>query len=343
MQQVISELNDMLNNMPKVLPKQPTFLEIAGFPHYENVCSNILQFYFNPNNPHKLNHKLIDALIECSGSSISYGNDIEIIDILREVTTDSGLRIDIIIITNKWIIGIENKIYHHLNNDLKDYSNHLEKRYHNKEIVKIILSLYESPNTTNDFVNVTYKQLIKQLEKNVSLKEIATQNQYDIFFYQFIETIKRMYMPNPITENEIIFLITNKDRIDQLQEMEDRFSNYISHRISNICNQFKETETMKIFIYEKRIIVFQCLFGNVTYKLECVITKEGIYITICNLQNTVNYDELNKIKYIQERGITSLEKYPDHSRLILKKFVDHFTDDNQIINELKIILKKYHV
>ena len=31
-----------------------TFMEISGYPHYENVCSNILSFYLNPANEHGL-------------------------------------------------------------------------------------------------------------------------------------------------------------------------------------------------------------------------------------------------------------------------------------------------
>jgi len=36
------------------ISKSENIFNITGYPHYENVCSNILSFYLNPNNEHGL-------------------------------------------------------------------------------------------------------------------------------------------------------------------------------------------------------------------------------------------------------------------------------------------------
>ena len=48
----LKEVNEIYKQIPK---KEKTFMQIAGYPHYENACSNILAFYLNPNEEHKLN------------------------------------------------------------------------------------------------------------------------------------------------------------------------------------------------------------------------------------------------------------------------------------------------
>jgi len=48
----------------KKIPKKDevlhTYLEICGQPHYENVCSNILSFFFDT----KRNHKFKDLVLK---------------------------------------------------------------------------------------------------------------------------------------------------------------------------------------------------------------------------------------------------------------------------------------
>jgi hypothetical protein len=50
--------------LPPAVRRSPTFLEVAGYPHYENVCSNILAFFVDPTNPHGLGNLLLDALVD---------------------------------------------------------------------------------------------------------------------------------------------------------------------------------------------------------------------------------------------------------------------------------------
>ena len=42
-------------------------MEIGGYPHYENVCSNFLAFFFNPERPHGLGSLFLDALVGSVG------------------------------------------------------------------------------------------------------------------------------------------------------------------------------------------------------------------------------------------------------------------------------------
>jgi hypothetical protein len=50
----MSALLDDFSKLPDRVERGPTLMEIAGYPHYEIVCSNILAFYLDPEEPHGL-------------------------------------------------------------------------------------------------------------------------------------------------------------------------------------------------------------------------------------------------------------------------------------------------
>nr|WP_255478538.1 PD-(D/E)XK nuclease family protein [Rufibacter sp. XAAS-G3-1] len=86
-------------------------MEISGYPHYENVCSNILKFYLDINNEHELKDLIINSVVHCADKDFHLEYEFENIEVLREVETNNGNRLDILIKTNNYIIGIENKFF----------------------------------------------------------------------------------------------------------------------------------------------------------------------------------------------------------------------------------------
>ena len=58
---LLLEFQSIARNQDK---SDETFFEICGFPHYENVISNVLTFFFDDQNPHNLNGLLIKSLLE---------------------------------------------------------------------------------------------------------------------------------------------------------------------------------------------------------------------------------------------------------------------------------------
>lgn len=49
--------------LPKVKQNR-TVMQVSGYPHYENVCSNILAFFFDPEEEHGLNDLLLQSLFK---------------------------------------------------------------------------------------------------------------------------------------------------------------------------------------------------------------------------------------------------------------------------------------
>ncbi|MCB1226949.1 MAG: PD-(D/E)XK nuclease family protein [Verrucomicrobiales bacterium] len=103
----------------RALKTPRTFLELAGYPHYENVSSNLLAFYLDPVGEHGLGDLLLRAFMNCVG--IPWEATIHQAQTDREVYTKHGGKLDLLIVTDDFIIGVENKIWAPLHNDLDDY------------------------------------------------------------------------------------------------------------------------------------------------------------------------------------------------------------------------------
>lgn len=154
----------------QIKQSKPTFMEISGYPHFENVCSNILQFYFDPMNCHGLKSMLLSALMT-SIQKIPDNQYFQDVIVEREYTTDNNKRIDLLLTTNKYVIGIENKIYSGIQNDLWDYSKTIDRlaQRDGKEEIKIVLSIKDERRylayKSYDFINLTYENFINSIEQ----------------------------------------------------------------------------------------------------------------------------------------------------------------------------------
>src|SRR5690554_1082514 len=152
----LSTLQQFLDQhaIPQIKGNPTTFLGIARQPHYENVLSNIYAFFFNPNAEHGFQDLFIMSLLDCINSS-SPGQSKDFSDfsdftIETEFSTNKGGRIDLLLKNDTSAIIIENKIYHTLNNNLKDYWSTIINRIEDEtRVIGIVLSLKEFSDTNH--------------------------------------------------------------------------------------------------------------------------------------------------------------------------------------------------
>ncbi|MFW8079771.1 PD-(D/E)XK nuclease family protein, partial [Klebsiella pneumoniae] len=98
--------------------------------HYENPVSDLLAFFIDPDAPHGLNTLVLGALLECLPAHV----DASLLSPpAREVMTQKGTRIDLLLESKEWAMVLENKIWHQLNNPFNDYSGYLEQKHPDKK------------------------------------------------------------------------------------------------------------------------------------------------------------------------------------------------------------------
>ncbi len=130
--------------MDKV-PRPVNVFEISGFPRWETVASNVLAFFFDPNERHGLGTVFVDALLGLLDGARFVGPEglaAEKFDsqldlrstewtVVTEQATSDGMRIDIYLTNDelKLAIIIENKIDALVNNPFESYARHALLRY----------------------------------------------------------------------------------------------------------------------------------------------------------------------------------------------------------------------
>lgn len=268
---------DSLSNMLKaashisIQEKVKTFFDVAGFPHYENLISNILAFFFDTNEEHKLKDLWIKSLFECynkiAKTSLEPG---EFENIEREHATEENKRLDLIILSSTAIIAIENKIYANANNpfdayhkEILDYKNEIQNK-DDIEIVEILLSLKNMGHHTTkngaNFYNITYKTLISRVKENLGNYIFSANEKWLIFMKELLNNLENLGETNIMDIQWRKFLKENEKAIKLF------FENYR-----------KDIDIKTAYLNSLFDILNEKIEADKT--LESVISKKGVYGT----------------------------------------------------------------
>ncbi|WP_158267507.1 PD-(D/E)XK nuclease family protein [Adhaeribacter arboris] len=289
----------MIENYIKLLqqyrkvPKQKvqhTFFEISGFPHYENVCSNILSYYLKPSNEHSLEDLVLKSLL--TSADKDYRFDIyDEVEVEREVITSIGNRLDLLVQTSSYIIGIENKIFHYLNNDLKDYRRLLESRNtlnNSKEIIGIVLTLQKiiKPSeirllSENGFINVTYDDLFRELKQNYSSYALKANIKYLTLLNEFILSIESL-TGKSMNDNKLWkFFSENAAILEDFSKDYNSYINYLNEKISFLKQNIAiDSNEVRIWIWKKFCLVTDFTIQAYKFAIDTYIKPQGWEIQI---------------------------------------------------------------
>lgn len=209
--------NNLIEKIIAEKESPKTYLEILKVHNKEVPMANLLAFFFRADEKHGLKNLFIKALLKTKyyplaglkseNSNInSFINDnIEIsnVKVKTEVNTEkvtkNKTRIDILIDTDKFVICIEFKINHDLDNPLTDYQEYVETKFPDKKYYFLILTpnkkkpiekakkyLDENKNSSkNTFKQVLLSHFIKKINECSDKKNIN-----NFIFNDFIQTIE---------------------------------------------------------------------------------------------------------------------------------------------------------
>lgn len=203
-----TKLLDDFRKLPGRVERLRTFMEIAGYPHYENVCSNILAFFMDPEESHGFGTLVLDALANASriaGVDEGVGSNISV---EREVITEAGNRIDILIESDARAVLIENKIYASANNPFYDYTDYLDRRIlDGRAKHKLLLTLYP----TNEgrgwgFTNLTYTQFVGEMRSLLGSYVSSADARHLMIFLDFLNTLENLQKGTRLNQEFVKFL-----------------------------------------------------------------------------------------------------------------------------------------
>lgn len=218
MTEAVEALLDDFGRLPARVKRPPTFMEIAGYPHYENACSNVLAFYLEPEQPHGLGTLLLDALARAGGIASPDEGLGGNVSVEREVVTDAGNRIDIVIESDAHAIVIENKIRAAVDNPFADYSRYLERRAPvGSENHRFLLTL--SPTHEGSawgFKNITHAEFVACIREALGRHVSGADTRYLTLLLDFLNTLENLHKGTRMDERFFRLLSERSDEIEAL-------------------------------------------------------------------------------------------------------------------------------
>lgn len=230
--------------------KVPTYLELCKYPkrRFEEICSRLLCFYLSPGGDHGMQNLFLISLLEILAPGRNFDIQKEKIKIISEENAE-GKRIDILIYSPSFVIGIENKITASLYNPLEKYSNRIQQ-YGSQNIFRVVLSLKRITNLVdlaymdaNKFVGTTYSDYFERIKLNLKLYQEDCNLNFLTFLNDFIQTLNNMGKTNVINAELSDFFYDNVDSINELIELYTRYNDNIDSVQIDRVTELKEKIT----------------------------------------------------------------------------------------------------
>lgn len=241
-------LFDMFSVLPHA-KQNLTFMEVSGYPHYENVCSNILGFYLDPRQQHGLQDLFISAIFQITKHTCSTN----VQRVQREFGTEGG-RLDLLVEGDEFILAIENKIFHWLANDLNDYAKAVNLRGNRtKQQIKIVLGLSEIHDARllrGGFVSCTYAQLWEAIKGLLGSYIAEASPKWVTYLLDFIETTTNLAGANMELKETDRFFIQHEEIISALLLERNEFLGRLTQKVATLCNLMKEVPEKEVLATE---------------------------------------------------------------------------------------------
>lgn len=365
MEKVLETYSELLRKFAE-LPKEEkemTFLELCHYPgeRFEEICSRILEFFFQPNNKHGFRDLWFKSL--CKIIKIDCEDVFEMKTRTEEATSSSekekGKKIDIVLETPTLVIAIENKIGADLYNPLDIYKEHIDKGYSKLNKKCIVLTAHRLSNeeqkkaNENGFVVVLYKKLFDNVRELLGKYVSSCNPNFLSFMLDFMMTVeKRMNFMDNTELNRFFF-----DKKEEIESMLNSFGDWqrkLRDEQSCELNKIKDAITKKTkwlwWIYQGWDLGVHFL-DKTQYKIgiesEFEPTKDDpigefkIYITTWNIECWKWYKDSILKKYpncfLDEGTINTKNRVYYHMPVIKR------TDfrENDYINEIVKRLEEY--
>lgn len=187
-------------------------LSIAGIDHQENAWSNIYAYFLDEHESHGLKllfkNSLEQIIYRKTGRTFNLAGGI----IRREYSTIAGNRIDVLVEGSEYTVIIENKVHHHLNNDLDDYW--LSSKGSDDVKIGIVLTLTHILTNNSNYINITHLEWIDEVEKQLSLNRAFIKPQTTVLLNDFLDNVKQA--TGKMNESELTLYLKEREKFNNL-------------------------------------------------------------------------------------------------------------------------------
>ena len=251
-------------NLPQSKRKR-TFFEIAGIERREVSISKVVAFFLESEGEHGLGDLWIRSLLDAAalkrGGFSSALYDLQSTQCLLEVVTtnvEENLRIDIVVESQDFVLGIENKIGASLYNNLQAYAGQVSQMAGaEKKPLLITLTLNDEGHETDCWAercalegailcNVTYSELFSFVKASLGDAYLDADSDWLHLMRDFMRTIENLEEPSMEANEELFeFLGENIEDVLLMQQKMEEASSAMKARGERLRDIMAEDEWLK--------------------------------------------------------------------------------------------------
>ncbi len=224
-------ISKLISDLPETSLTRRNLIEIAGYPKWENVNSNLLAFYFDEKEEHGFNRLFLNSLLDLyeieSGKEIQRELFETDFTVDREVSTVKGGRIDLVLKdeslenddsdNTSWAIIVENKLFADLYNNLTDYWKAVKSDSKFGVVLSVNPMKIDSKLEKKGilFVNILHKELVEKVMQNLTDYYLESNDMHLLFLKEYIANVNSYYRDNnKIKEMDDALKLFHENKLD---------------------------------------------------------------------------------------------------------------------------------
>ena len=277
---------DEFQRLPARTERLPTLMEVAGCAHKENVCSNILAFFFDPEGPHGLGTLFLDAIMRIDGTQNQEGTIGSNVSVEREVTTAAGNRIDILIQSDSHAILIENKIFAGIDNPFDEYSAYLDSLQptgrHKHKFLLTLTPISESTErdiAAHGFRNITHGRFMNEI-RGLLGRYIAPRvdTHYLPFMLDLLNTLDHLQEGMVMDPAFLDFLVSRRNDAEAFLAKIEALKTELRNKVGGLADLIDVAPCSNVSQekYRERGRLFDILVHNITLVSGLVVAVDTV-------------------------------------------------------------------
>ena len=295
---------------------KPTFFQVIGKEHIEEIMVNTLAFFIDPNNPHSFGNRIYNAFCQAIENSLiankkneqyeplDYGkfNSLRT-EITHNITGEekSG-RLDLIINCENCIIGVEAKVRHFVKNPFDIYNDLIDikkKKSSQENIKKVILckrGTIVDPIETNGWIVVNWEDILIE-----EIEEIEDENDVYAPLWEGLKIAFRG--EKRMNEEDLKLVAENQEDYLLMYKMIENISKALEEKAKSlktaVDSELNFTD-MNIRIWgtfgqhaEPRVVIEKTKESETEYVVDIVVSAKGYRFLAFDRDNSVQ-TKINK-------------------------------------------------
>jgi hypothetical protein len=242
------DLGELEKFLWQSIPEQQeelTIFDIAGFPHYERVLSNIYAHYLDQYEQHGFGNLFLKALINAISKKATkrFQPKLKYLENWGEWTVwkeepIEGKFIDILLIDEseqnpKYLI-IENKVNAPLDNPLDTYWNYTNSRAK----VGVVITLKDTPTDHNGFINITHEEFLSEIKKLIGSYFEKSKNRDLVILRDTMINIDYLQNKKTMDSKLLQFYHENAEKIESIYTLRQNLRGEFLKSVEKLASEY---------------------------------------------------------------------------------------------------------